>query len=154
MAKCYICQIEITPDNESEEHIIPNACGGRLKSKKLLCKTHNSEFGNSFDNQLAKQTNLLTNLLLIKRDRGKPQPIKGKIQSTGEEYYLEPGGKPVMAKPKIEIDDGQLSIAAKNEKEMKRILDGMKRNNPELDVEQALNEAKYQRKYFNEPVEF
>ena len=35
---CYICGKELTKLNESEEHIIPNAIGGKLKSKKLICK--------------------------------------------------------------------------------------------------------------------
>ncbi|MBK8089045.1 MAG: hypothetical protein IPK31_14495 [Chitinophagaceae bacterium] len=108
VAKCYICQVDITSTNETEEHIILNACGGRLKSKDLLCKNHNSLFGESFDSELAKQTNDLANLLLIKRHRGEPQAIKGKLESTGEDYYLQYGGKPVMTKPIINEDiDGQ-----------------------------------------------
>src|ERR1035437_11025447 len=98
MAKCYKCDNEITTATETEEHIILNACGGRLKSKNLLCKTCNSQFGETFDKELASQTNDLANLLLVKRHRGEPQSIKGKLQSTGEDYYLLYGGNPMMTK--------------------------------------------------------
>lgn len=159
MAKCYICETDITTSNEAEEHIILNACGGRLKSKDLLCKTHNSNFGDSFDAELAKQTNDIANLLLIKRHRGEPQAIKGKLQSTGEDYYLEYGGKPVMTKPIISEEvDGQkieLSITARDEKEMRTILEGLKRKRyPELDVEKAMETAKHRKEYFDEPIHF
>ncbi|WP_411835373.1 HNH endonuclease, partial [Paenibacillus barengoltzii] len=30
---CYVCKIELTKDNETEEHILLNSIGGRLKSK-------------------------------------------------------------------------------------------------------------------------
>lgn len=159
MAKCYICETDIITANEAEEHIILNACGGRLKSKDLLCKTHNSNFGDTFDAELAKQTNDLANLLLIKRHRGEPQAIKGKLQSTGEDYYLQYGGKPEMTKPIIseEVDGKkiELSITARDEKEMRTILEGMKRKRyPELDVEKVMETAKYRNEYFDEPILF
>lgn len=159
MAKCYVCQVDITPANESNEHIILSACGGRLKSKELLCKEHNSNFGNSFDAELARQTNDIANLLSIKRQSGEPPAIKGKLQSTDEDYYLQNDGKPVMGKPIINVDfDGQklnLSIKARNKKEMREILKGLKKKKyPDLDVEQALMSAEYCKKYFDEPIYF
>lgn len=39
----------------SEEHIIPNAIGGKLKSKELICKKCNSKLGHSMDKELAEQ---------------------------------------------------------------------------------------------------
>ena len=38
MNNCYLCRQVLSKENESVEHIIPNSIGGRLKSKKLLCK--------------------------------------------------------------------------------------------------------------------
>lgn len=71
--KCYVCDKEITSENETEEHILLNAIGGKLKSKKLICKGCNSDLGNKIDNSLARQLNPIANLLDIKRDRGNPQ---------------------------------------------------------------------------------
>lgn len=70
---CYVCDVELIKENETEEHIILNAIGGKLKSKKLICKVCNSNFGGRIDDSLAKQLNPIANLLNIKRERGKPQ---------------------------------------------------------------------------------
>ena len=98
---CYICDTEITPQNESEEHIIINAAGGKLKSKVLLCKKCNSEIGHEIDSELAKQLNIVANTLMIKRDSGKPQAIIGDKISSGEKYSIETGGKPSYTKPTV-----------------------------------------------------
>ncbi|MBB3185920.1 HNH endonuclease [Microbacter margulisiae] len=158
MAKCYKCEVELTSDNESEEHIILNACGGRLKPKNLLCKTCNSGFGDSCDKILADSTNDLSNLLLIKRHRGEPQSIKGKLTSTGEDYYIQYGGDPMMSKPIIsEVVDGEkveLSITARNEKEYKQILKGLKRKYPQLNIEEAIKTAEYKKEYLDDTIHF
>ena len=36
MAICYYCGCEITKENNSMEHIIPNVLRGRLKKKKYI----------------------------------------------------------------------------------------------------------------------
>ena len=75
MKKCYICCEELTKDNDSVEHIIPNAIGGKLKSKELICKKCNSKLGYSMDNELAEQLEFFCNFLNIDRERGKPNDI-------------------------------------------------------------------------------
>lgn len=45
MSKCYLCGKLLNEANSSVEHIIPNAIGGHLKSKNLLCKDCNSNTG-------------------------------------------------------------------------------------------------------------
>lgn len=69
MKKCYICGEELTKDNTSAEHIIPNAIGGKLKSKDLICKKCNNKLGHNTDNELAKQLEFFTNFLNINRER-------------------------------------------------------------------------------------
>ena len=62
---CYICGEELTKSNESEEHIIPNAIGGKLKSNKLICKKCNNQLGNDIDYKLTKQLDFFSNFLNI-----------------------------------------------------------------------------------------
>jgi hypothetical protein len=123
---CYRCEMPITDNNVSEEHIILNACGGRLKSKKLLCKSCNSIFGDKFDFELAKTTNVLANFLMIKRYDGQPQPISSIRTNTGEKYYLELGGHPIQSKTNYHIyDEGnekKIKIEAKDLKELRKTL--------------------------------
>ena len=99
--KCYICGNEITHENYTDEHIIINAAGGRLKSKSLICRQCNSDFGEKIDNALAKQLNFLANQLMIKRERGKPQPIVGKKEVSKEEVCFLPDGT-IPNKPRYE----------------------------------------------------
>lgn len=142
---CYCCDSKITQVNKSTEHIILNACGGRLKSDKLLCKNCNSLFGTRFDSHLAKTTNALANLLMINRDKGKSQPIKTKNSITNEPYYLALGGKPIPVKPKINLyeKDGEkmLNIQTHNTKVLKKVLKGLQRTYPNLDINSALKVA-------------
>jgi len=55
MSNCYICLTILNKRTSSKEHIISNACGGRLKSFKLLCKTCNEKMGAGIDAELAKK---------------------------------------------------------------------------------------------------
>ena len=143
---CYCCDAVITDKNKSVEHIILNACGGRLKSDKLLCKECNSFFGTSFDSHLAKSTNALANLLMINREKGEPQPVKTRNSVTQEPYYLAKGGKPLPTKPKIKQykKDGKerLDITVHSTEELKKVLKGLKRKHPNLDIPAALSAAK------------
>ena len=98
---CYLCGEEITYKNSSLEHIIPNAIGGKLKSKDLICIKCNSKFGQLLDIELAKQMNVYANMLNISRDRGKPPNLEAKTEEGESSYRIAPGGKPLLVKPYI-----------------------------------------------------
>ena len=68
---CYGCDLILSATNASDEHIINNSIGGRIKSKKLLCKKCNENFGATIDRELEEQIGMLTDLLGIKRQRAK-----------------------------------------------------------------------------------
>ena len=52
MSKCYLCGMLLSESNRSLEHIIPNAIGGHLKSKDLICKNCNSNTGQKIDAEI------------------------------------------------------------------------------------------------------
>lgn len=143
--KCYVCDVEITSENESEEHILLNAIGGKLKSKKLICKSCNSEFGSEIDDTLARQLNPIANLLDIKRDRGNPQNVKGKYQN--RDILIEPGGKMKLARPYIEKNENMFHLEASSERQAREVLQGIKRNHPQLDIEEEFKKAKRNKTY-------
>ena len=155
---CYVCDIEITSVNETDEHIIINAAGGRLKPKELICSKCNYDFGENIDSILAKQLNNLANMLMVKRHRGEPQSIVGEKKSTGEKYKLEVGGKPKLTKPTIDKtvdgDKTNISITARNEKELRQILTGMAKKNPHFDVEEAMKSAQWREEHLDEALHF
>ncbi|MCG8806527.1 HNH endonuclease [Tenacibaculum finnmarkense] len=155
--ECYKCEVALSKTNSSTEHIILNACGGKLKSNSLLCKKCNSNFGESFDMELAKSITPLANLLKIKRDRGNPPKINGIDTINNTEYSLEHNGNVNLKIPsikKIDFDNDDISkrkiqIQAPNEKILKQTLNGLKRKYPGLNVENALKDFTYNEKPFD-----
>lgn len=71
---CFYCGEVLTKKNETLEHIIPNGIGGKLTSKKLLCKNCNNVFS-KYDADLCENLRFCTNFLNPKR-RGKNPSIK------------------------------------------------------------------------------
>lgn len=151
MTNCYICQKEITKDNETEEHIILNAIGGTLKPKTLICKQCNSQLGNEIDSELANQLNFISNMLNIERDR-KPVPnIELKSITTGIPILLRPGGKPVMKIPQVNEDNKKnIFIKVPNIKQAKKVLNGLKRKRTKIDISKALSEFTTEKRYLDE----
>ncbi|CAH0347773.1 HNH endonuclease [Bacillus sp. CECT 9360] len=143
--KCYICDTALTKENETEEHILLNAIGGKLKSRTLICKDCNSKLGSDIDNKLAQQLNPIANFLDIKRDRGKPQNVKGKYEN--KEIIIEPGGKMKLARPYIDKGEKVVHIEASTMGEATKVLRGLKRNHPDLDIEKAIKNAKKSKDY-------
>lgn len=132
MAKCYICGDEITKSNKTEEHIILNAIGGRLKPDTLICKHCNSTTGDDIDATLAKQLNHLSNLFNIDRDRGDVPNLECNLEKDNEEILIQPGGKPILRKPiiKEEIDENnniKITVNSPNEDVAKKVIRGLER---------------------------
>src|SRR5690606_38575799 len=68
--QCALCDTEITEKNDTKEHLIPNAIGGRRKVKGFICKDCNSASGDAWESELAKQLNPLSLFFGIIRERG------------------------------------------------------------------------------------
>ena len=154
--KCYCCEEQITNNNSSVEHILLNAIGGKLKSKKLLCKECNSNFGDSYDSELSKQLLFLSSFLNVKRDRGNHPKLKGGKTDSGLDIDFLAGGKPYYAKPSVETTnkDGEviLNIITRDKKELKQILKGLSRKHPQINIEEILSKSILETSYLNEPV--
>lgn len=132
MAKCYICGDEITENNKTEEHIILNAIGGKLKPDTLICKHCNSTTGDDIDAALAKQLNHLSNLFNISRDRGNVPNLECILEKDNEEILIQPGGKPILRKPiiKEEIDEKnniKITVNSPNGEVAKKVIRGLER---------------------------
>jgi hypothetical protein len=155
MSNCLFCNVELTSTNSAQEHIIPNAIGGRLKSSNLDCIKCNSEFGEDCDSALAKDMNPLANILGIDRERGEPQPIVGLMQ--GKKVSLDTDGKPEFGKPEHEVKkDGnnvQISIKARSMGEARKMLEGLARKYP-INVDEAMKSAQVKQEYLPEPIAF
>jgi hypothetical protein len=140
MVKCYICKNEIKPENKSSEHILLNCIGGKLKSNNLVCIKCNSEFGSEIDRHLCGEMDVISNLLNIKRERGKPRTIIAK-DSNGVEYFLKPGGK-YLRKVPVELIPKGYEITANSTEQFIGILKGIKKKFPNIDCQEILKNVK------------
>ena len=154
-----VCPICLVSKNSSEfdlEHIIPNALGGRFKIKPLLCKSCNSTFGHEIEGELAKQFAFFMNRFNIPRERGDLPELELKDPDTGEKILLDHLGRPRYADPpKINIEpqpNGRvhIQIKARNEKDVKQILRGLRRKYPA--IPENMN-FPTQEKYFDVPLQ-
>lgn len=145
---CYVCDVSLTRENETLEHVILNAIGGKLKSKNLICRNCNSNFGNKIDAELASQLNPFSTLLNVKRHNGKPRNIKGIYKGT--EFYIEPDGKMRRVKPEISTEGNKINIVTSTISEYKKVLERLKRRYPQLDVEELTKNAKLEKEYLSE----
>ena len=144
MSIFYVTGQELTKANESVEHIIHRAFGGKLKSKKLLCKEANNNLGQTIDSALTKAISLNT-ILKIPREGKKNPPLKAKTQD-GRRYIYKGGNEAVQAprKPEIEFDENGNIIAieflAGQEKDLINLA---KKHFPDLSDEEIKEQIDY-----------
>jgi len=65
---CLICECALTAAKDSEEHVIPNAIGGRWKMRGILCRSCNNTSGVTWDAALAAQLHWFGSAPLIGAD--------------------------------------------------------------------------------------
>jgi hypothetical protein len=148
MEKCYLCPRYLEGENISEEHIILNSIAGKLTSEEIICRTCNSEYGDSCDKELSKQLAPLASLLMIKGRKKKIQDIKTTRVGTNEEITLKGGHKPLFSKldfkvKKIDEKQSMISIRARDEDEMLQKLKELKAKYKDFDVEEAKQSIKH-----------
>ena len=67
---CGICSELLTEKNDSREHVIPSALGGRRRIRGFICGTCNKRTGNEWDAPLVTALQHLSILVGVRRDRG------------------------------------------------------------------------------------
>ncbi|WP_166145956.1 HNH endonuclease [Methylosinus sp. RM1] len=156
MTKCAICGNQISndpadPHCDSAEHIFPNAVGGQKSISGFICRKCNSETGDTWDAALATSMQSLGLMFGVQRDRGEMPPLKT-VTTEGERITLQAEGGMTLTNPefkKTQRPDGSMeyNIKARSVDEARRILEGLKKKHPELDVETALADATAVEKY-------
>ncbi|MFT4108811.1 HNH endonuclease [Propionicimonas sp.] len=145
MHKCRLCNSDLTSSNDSEAHIIPNALGGRLKPKGILCKNCNTMLDNLADNALIKAFGDWPTVLNIPRDRGRNPP---KILETrnGKIVRVEPHGSITRVDVLYDVaptEEGySVEIGAGDMKTVRQLLKRAAKQFPQLDPSIAEQHAK------------
>jgi len=155
--RCLLCEEFISTEIDSREHLIPNSIGGRKKVSGFLCVACNSKSGDSWDSALAHQMNPLSLFFRISRERGDAPSQKFQTTS-GREWVLNADGSLDLPKPifKEQKNDAgvEIKISARNMAEAKKMLKGVARKYPQLNVDELLEKAKMESTYSQEPVKF
>jgi HNH endonuclease len=141
---CAICLTKIDPGNDSEEHIIPASVGGKLKKRGVLCRACNSNAGEEWDSELARQLNFFSVAFEVRRDRG-PAPAEKVQKSSGGELLLHPGKPMTSVRPAFKSSpvSGGISyeISARSMDEARVMVKQLARKHPGVDVEAVLATA-------------
>ena len=134
---CFACKKN---SKLTDEHIIPQAIGGKLKIK-IYCEACNSEFGSSIDNEISNRFGFLATILDVKRDRGSLQPFD--VQELTNKINLEFDGQKLIRKTPI------VMIQADKERKLLKFADVIARSKKEL-----MNIIKSIKKKYNIAEEF
>lgn len=152
---CAFCKTPFTTRNDSKEHIIPNAIGGRRAVRRFICKSCNDKSGATWDSALTDQLKPLCTLLSIRRGRGRVQPLR--VESLyGNKFQVEPDGRLGLQHSQVDIRQSgkrvEIRGKARSIEEAKRTLASLARKYPQLDVESEIDKVRVVRRYINEPL--
>lgn len=157
--KCALCDNDITEENDTKEHLIPNAIGGRRKVKGFICGVCNNTSGDVWESELAKQLNPLSLFFGISRERGEA-PSQLFETTGGDKLKLNLRGsmdieKPMYSETPLESEAGvQIQIKARSMPEARRMLQGVKRKYPQVDLNELLDNAKSESSYCSDMLKF
>ena len=133
--KCANCNKPITYENDSKEHIIPRAIGGRRTVSGFLCKSCNEMFGQTIDAKLSDQFSDLCLWARISR-QGKPPASKHVKLTNGERMTLHADGQLTLTAPTFNkiSEEGKESIhiQARSRSEAKKMISDLQRKYPQL----------------------
>lgn len=115
MSNCYWCNVSLTKENHSEEHIIKQSLGGKLQSPNLLCVKCNSDFGHKLDSKFSEELDYIPIGLNLPIKNVKKKHV-GMYKENGEKVRLAPGlkltsyityseGDEVKKIPNIKVED-------------------------------------------------
>ena len=125
---CYICGTPLEGDNASLEHILLNGIGGKLRSKKLLCKKCNGELGSSSDVALSESLSFYTDMLQVKKDRDNNHRQVMTDEDGHEVIVSKAGDKVELRRSYFEKtvtgNEKRYTITAKTEEELRKYLNG------------------------------
>jgi len=112
-ATCILCPNTLRPD-EKPEHVWLKALGGRKTTRRALCSTCNALLGSGPDKALADSVAFLRNLMNFPDAKGNAPPALRGRRSGEHAIALEPGGVPVLDRPKpfriTELPDGNANV--------------------------------------------
>ena len=126
--KCTLCLTPLNESNKTNEHIIPNAIGGRRKTNTFICIECNNRTGERWDSKLCEQLSHLSLFFQIRRERGAPSKQEFNTADGNKIRVLSDGSlentKPTICEPVVTDSGIKIHISARNKKEANQIISG------------------------------
>lgn len=142
---CQGCGEALTGANDSEAHIIPNALGGRLKPKGIICQTCNTKLDALADNALIEAFGDWPTLLDLPRDRGKNPPKLIETRN-GRRVRLERDGSMTAVNVVYDVtpiaDGHEVHISAGDMTTFRQLLRRAEKEFPQFDAKEAEQHAR------------
>lgn len=155
--ECALCDVLITTENDTREHVIPNAIGGRKKISGFICDECNNTSGDDWESELASQLNPLNLFFSISRDRGEA-PSQQFETTGGDNVSLNVDGSMDIAKPEYKENIHEagvnINISARSMKEAKHMLKGVKRKYPQVNLEELISNSEERSFYSSDMIKF
>lgn len=138
---CALCECEFDDSNNSKEHIIPRALGGRKKVEWFICGSCNNETGEAWDAPLIKMFQYYC-LRLDVKTQGKNTPPMPFTTKDGDKMKLFLDGSIKSAAPLVDVsrdEEGyKVHIEANSAKEAKNIANNVAKSiakkHPQIDM--------------------
>lgn len=147
---CIFCNTPITKKNKSEEHIIPENIGGKLKSKNIICANCNNQFGRILDGVLLDKFLAIDTYLNLKKKRKRSKKLKGTYE--GKTYILPSSGPPEKIPEKIGHDRYVFTSEDSARDHLKKYAKRQEKIGKIIDIEKTIKNAKREKITFEEPI--
>jgi hypothetical protein len=141
MTDCKGCGVPLTPENDSDAHMIPKALGGRLAPGRILCRDCNTEFNDVADLPLIEAFGAWPTLLDIPRQGSNPP--KTIETRDGHRVRVEKDGKMTRTDVVYEVEEipqiegHRVTFGAGDMKTARQLLARAKKEFPQLDLVEA-----------------
>lgn len=156
--KCALCPNQITEENNTNEHIIPNSIGGKKKIRNFICNECNKRTGENWDSELAKIFAPFCTMFGIKKDRGEVPPLRVKT-TDGIEYKQFSDGTFQPLHPNLSViqkDEKRFDIAiqARTVDEANSMLNGIQKKYKfkQETIDSLKEQIVFKETYLNEPI--
>ena len=127
MAKCIICETELSGDSASREHIIPEKLGGRRTCRTVLCRRCNNETGTQWDAKLIEELSPYYLWAFPKTSPLRGNSRRRVLDAQGKAVVMRGGVPQGTDRPQIVEDNGEQLVIAHTGKRARQEVERLRR---------------------------
>ena len=126
MPECIFCSTALDAVTKPE-HVLLNAFGGRLTTRKVICSECNNDFGGTIDKEFAEEASVIRNMLQMPSGKGRPAPSLNGVNADDLKINMRGDGTmKLVEKPftfeKLPNGDTELRVTVSSLDEMELLI--------------------------------